>query len=336
MKRTLFALFLPLALASPAWAFGVKNVRVTDALNGTPAASISVSPKADPIVDLSGLDGETIHSIAIGAGSSIRVDHCLFTGGCGSRVPPVFRLYRVQVKSPAVPSTSQSQLAVTTLSGTGEWNTYIFAVRLTAEPEATKINLIPDEQTQQSSGNFQLEAFGARQAIAQSTLVDPELIGRVRTYLLLRKNGASSKKAARKAEISSELVARIESLGRARVKKAAKKKPKKVIEIKPPALPVEQPQEATAIVPPASSKPKAQAKTQPTGSEYNSHAYANALQLGLANFRRDGLIKYNDNLWFRLQNAIRSFRRGASVDGASQSAGVSVDELNKFLKSGGL
>jgi hypothetical protein len=165
--------------------------------------------------------GETIQKIMIDDPSKVVVDHCLVAKGCGPFPEPVIRLIRGNIPQESIPPAKTTQLTVLTRDTSGEWSTYIFPVTPSTKPADITKFVIGGTTTPTGKGServdFAVAALGARQAQSQQVLVDPKLKGRVRTYLQLVQGGVPTRKAAQKAKISKDLVARLTQLGNQRV-----------------------------------------------------------------------------------------------------------------------
>lgn len=66
----------------------------------------------------------------------------------------------------------------------------------------------------------------------------------------------------------------------------------------------------------------------------NYHTLANAIVRGLLVANRTGEIAYADPISYRVQNVVRSLRRGEALDRASKHAGVSYRVVDRLLKLG--
>jgi hypothetical protein len=203
----------------PVFAGGSRNVSREDALNGRVPLVVAVEGGGVNL-DFS-QTGETIQKIMIDDPSKVVVDHCLVSKGCGSFPEPVIRLIRGNIPQESIPPAKTTQLTVLTRDALGEWSTYIFPVKPSTKPADITKFVIGGTDAPAGRGServdFAVAALGARQAQSQQVLVDPRLKGRVRTYLQLVQGGVPTRKAAQKAKISKDLVARLTQLGNQRV-----------------------------------------------------------------------------------------------------------------------
>jgi hypothetical protein len=222
---------------TPAYAGRVLRVSAEAALEGSVPLVVH-SEGGGIILDFSPT-GETIQKISLDDPSKIVYDHCLLTKSCGARPSPTVRVFRSKgIAFADLPSVKATLLSVETLDASNEWHSYIFPVTTSNAPATYNKVLIGGspprnrsrfggsllETTDSSSkpdASYAVTALGMRQAQQKQLLVDPQLKGRVRTYLQLIQSGMSDKLAARKAGVSPALVQHLQDLGQQRVDEMA-------------------------------------------------------------------------------------------------------------------
>jgi hypothetical protein len=334
----------------PVFAGGSRNVSREDALNGRVPLVVAVEGGGVNL-DFS-QTGETIQKIMIDDPSKVVVDHCLVSKGCGSFPEPVIRLIRGNIPQESIPPAKTTQLTVLTRDASGEWSTYIFPVKPSTKPADITKFVIGGTTTPTGRGServdFAVAALGARQAQSQQLLVDPKLKGRVRTYLQLVQGGVPTRKAAQKAKISKDLVARLTQLGNQRVaqleSQAVEVQPNlsapvpSPIEVQPSPLPTPglQPPPLTRpveVTPPKPVAAKAAVKAATTKSQ--SLTYAAALQRGLIQARLDKRVSYGSWKWNQVNTAIRSLRYGDNLDRAITLSNLPAEAIKAMIRDGG-
>jgi hypothetical protein len=348
IKPALVSLALMLS-AVPAIAGTAKTVTVEDALNGRVPVAVATEG-GGTILDFSPT-GEIIHKLTIDDPSKVGIDHCLMLRNCTADTAPIVRLFRIEIPNPDIPRAKTTQLTVITRTRDGEWNSYIFPVMATNQPVAHTKFLVGGEVPSNSQPEtYSTIALGAQSAQTNKTLVDPVLMGRVKTYLFLRKRGMSSGKAAKKANISRNLVNRLDALGKVRLAQLEAQRQAKADELPPaPPLPKVEPLDplpaettpkslpqqqqpptpqrsspllrvsAPIKVKPAPNQPASSSSTvaavpanKSESSSPNALDVANYLQMGIRVAESNDQIRYRSKLWNRLNNAIRYFRQNHS------------------------
>jgi hypothetical protein len=243
---TTFSLSLVLSIAtlSPAWAQRVLRVSSVAAQEGNVPIKVHVEG-GGVLLDFAPTN-ERITKISIDDPSRIVVDHCLVTKSCNDPPSPVIRLFRSSgINFQDIPAAKTTMLSVETVDAQGNYHSYPFPIMIgTGRSLISKI-LIEEEdandspfQTGTVAGNRvtpTIITLGVEEAEAKSLLVDPQLKARIRNYLALMRSGMSSKKAANRAGISVDLVARLAQLGQAKVWEAEAKRP---VALRPSSLPL--------------------------------------------------------------------------------------------------
>jgi hypothetical protein len=243
---TTFSLSLVLLIAtlSPAWAQRVLRVSSVAAQEGNVPIKVHVEG-GGVLLDFAPTN-ERITKISIDDPSRIVVDHCLVTKSCNDLPSPVIRLFRSSgINFQDIPAAKTTMLSVETVDAQGNYHSYPFPITIgTGRSLISKI-LIEEEDANDSS--FQtgtvarnrvtptIITLGVEEAEAKSLLVDPQLKARIRNYLALMRSGMSSKKAANRAGISADLVARLAQLGQDKVREAEAKRP---VALRPSSLPL--------------------------------------------------------------------------------------------------
>ena len=243
---TTFSLSLVLSVAtlSPAWAQRVLRVSSVAAQEGNVPIKVHVEG-GGVLIDFAPTD-ERITKISIDDPSRIVVDHCLVTKSCNDPPSPVIRLFRSSgINFQDIPAAKVTMLSVETIDAQGNYHSYPFPVTIgTGRSLISKI-LIEEEDATGSpfhTGTVArnrvtptIIALGVEEAEAKSFLVDPQLKARIRNYLALMKSGMSSTKAASRAGISVDLVAKLVQLGQAKVWEAEARRP---VALRPSSLPL--------------------------------------------------------------------------------------------------
>ena len=243
---TTFSLSLVLSIAtlSPAWAERVLRVSSVAAQNGNVPITVHIEG-GGVLIDFAPTD-ERITKISIDDPSRIVVDHCLVTKSCNDPPSPVIRLFRSSgINFQDIPAAKVTMLSVETIDAQGNYHSYPFPVTIgTGRSLISKI-LIEEEDATGSPFHTNTVArnrvtptiitLGVEEAEAKSLLVDPQLKARIRNYLALMKSGMSSLKAANRAGISADLIARLAQLGQDKVREAEAKRP---VALRPSSLPL--------------------------------------------------------------------------------------------------
>lgn len=191
-----------------------------------------------------------------------------------------------------------------------------------------------------------LEVAIARQSIPKNGALQ---IG-VLQFLALLKGGTTPEDASRTTGVKLAVISRLQQLGAGQVRAVVQVKPKsKAISVAQPqspaavalqpeavaqtpvpstAQPVATPSEVLAAAPdPVKAEPKLAAAENP-------HQLANALVRGLTVANRTGEIGYKASLSAKVQNVVRSLRRGESLDVAAKSWGVPEQTVKRLLSLG--
>jgi len=200
------------SIALPSLAGGVRNVSVEEALSSK--VSITVATEGGGVnIDFS-QTGEKIYEIGIDDPSMVTVVHCLVTNSCGGAKRPNIRLVVTNIVHKDIPRAKKTKLTVLTEDAAGESSTYEFQVSLSAKPTIYTKYVIGGVSVKGNNAySPQLFTNGERKALSQKTLVDPDLKRRIETYKKRLVEGNSSKKAARTAGISMDLVKKLEIMG---------------------------------------------------------------------------------------------------------------------------
>ena len=243
---TTFSLSLVLSIStlSPAWAQRLLRVSSVAAQEGNVPIKVHVEG-GGVLLDFAPTN-ERITKISIDDPSRIVVDHCLVTKSCNDLPSPVIRLFRSSgINFQDIPAAKTTMLSVETVDAQGNYHSYPFPITIgTGRSLISKI-LIEEEDANDSP--FQtgtvarnrvtptIITLGVEEAEAKSLLVDPQLKARIRNYLALMRSGMSSLKAANRAGISADLVARLAQLGQDKVREAEAKRP---VALRPSSLPL--------------------------------------------------------------------------------------------------
>ncbi len=211
---------------------------------------------------------------------------------------------------------------------------FIAAVSLAATP-------VKVEQVQAG-----LEVAIARQTIPKDGALQTGVI----QFLDLLKRGATPEEASRITGVKLAVITRLQQLGAGQVRAVVQVKPKSeaiAVAPVPVSAPVALQPEAVAQSPvPSTAKPVTTplevpeaapdlVKTQPQlAKAENPHQIANALVRGLSVANRTGEIGYKASLSARVQNVVRSLRRGESLDVAAKSWGVAEKTVKRLLSLG--
>jgi len=244
IKTFSLSLVLSVVTLSPAWAQRVLRVSSVAAQEGNVPIKVHVEG-GGVLLDFAPTN-ERITKISIDDPSRIVVDHCLVTKSCNDLPSPVIRLFRSSgINFQDIPTAKTTMLSVETIDAQGNYHSYPFPVTIgTGRSLVSKI-LIEEEDANDSP--FQtgtvarnrvtptIITLGVEEAEAKSLLVDPQLKARIRNYLALMKSGMSSKKAANRAGISADLVAKLVQLGQAKVWEAEARRP---VALRPSSLPL--------------------------------------------------------------------------------------------------
>lgn len=235
LKPFSLSLVLSVATLSPAWAERVIRVSSVTAQEGNVPITVHIEG-GGVLIDFAPTD-ERITKISIDDPSQIVVDHCLVTKSCNDIPSPVIRLFRSNgIDFQDIPAAKTTMLSVETIDAQGNYHSYPFPVTIGAGHSLVSKILIGEDDANDSPFNSgtvarnrvtpAVIALGVEEAEAQSFLVDPQLKARIRNYLALVESGMSSTKAANRAGISADLVARLVQLGQAKVWEAeAKQRP---------------------------------------------------------------------------------------------------------------
>ncbi|PSB26611.1 hypothetical protein [Chlorogloea sp. CCALA 695] len=244
IKTFSLSLVLSVATLSPAWAQRVLRVSSVAAQEGNVPIKVHVEG-GGVLLDFAPTN-ERITKISIDDPSRIVVDHCLVTKSCNDLPSPVIRLFRSSgINFQDIPAAKTTMLSVETVDAQGNYHSYPFPITIgTGRSLISKI-LIEEEDANDSP--FQtgtvarnrvtptIITLGVEEAEAKSLLVDPQLKARIRNYLALMKSGMSSLKAANRAGISADLVAKLVQLGQAKVWEAEARRP---VALRPSSLPL--------------------------------------------------------------------------------------------------
>lgn len=231
IKAFSLSFVLVAATLSPAWAERVLRVSVEQAQEGNVPIKVHVEG-GGVLLDFAPTD-ERITKISLDDPSRIVVDHCLVTKSCSDRPSPIIRLFRsTGINFQDIPTAKTTMLSVETIDAQGNYNSYPFPVTIGMGRSLVSKILIGDDANESlfNSGSVTRNpasratvALGVAEAESKSFLIDPQLKGRIRNYLALIESGMSSKKAAARAGISADLVARLVQLGQAKVWEAKAK-----------------------------------------------------------------------------------------------------------------
>ena len=243
IKTFSLSLVLSVATLSPAWAQRVLRVSSVAAQEGNVPIKVHVEG-GGVLLDFAPTN-ERITKISIDDPSRIVVDHCLVTKSCNDLFSPVIRLFRSSgINFQDIPAAKTTMLSVETVDAQGNYHSYPFPVTIgTGRSLVSKI-LIEEDATVSPSGigtvarnrvTPTIITLGVEEAEAKSLLVDPQLKARIRNYLALMKSGMSSTKAASRAGISVDLVAKLVQLGQAKVWEAEARRP---VALRPSSLPL--------------------------------------------------------------------------------------------------
>lgn len=244
IKTFSLSLVLSVLALSPAWAERVLRVSSNAAQEGNVPITVHIEG-GGVLIDFAPTD-EQITKISIDDPSRIVVDHCLVTKSCNERPSPIIRLFRSSgINFQDIPAAKVTMLSVETVDAQGNYHSYPFPVTIgTGRSLVSKILIEEDDATGSplNTGTVArnrvtptIIALGVEEAEAKSLLVDPQLKARIRNYLALMKSGMSSTKAANRAGISVDLVARLAQLGQAKVWSAEAKRP---VALRPSSLPL--------------------------------------------------------------------------------------------------
>lgn len=348
IKAILLTAALAIAPLPPAWAGRVLRVSAEAAQEGN--VEITVHVEGGGVLLDFGPTGERIEKISIDDPSRVVVSHCLITKSCGNRPPsPIIRLFRsAGINFQDIPTAKTTMLSVETTDSQGKYHSYPFLVSIGAGRSLISKILIGDDSSDKLTRNTvdpATVALGVEEAESKSFLVDPQLKGRVRQYLQLLESGMSSKKAAERAGISTDLTARLVQLGQARVlaANAARQKfyslPTPIVTF-PPV--VQQPATETqnvrkfgstiandiSRIPPL-PKPQGLAISNPGYKPSINHLQAAALVKGLviAKFNK----KISPAIAAKVQDAIKNLRRGKTITTAAKLSGIPIEDINKLL-----
>lgn len=244
LKTVSLSLFLVGSTLSPAWAQRVLRVSSVAAQEGNVPITVHVEG-GGVLLDFAPTN-ERITKISIDDPSRIVVDHCLVTKSCNDLPSPVIRLFRSSgINFQDIPAAKTTMLSIETIDAQGNYHSYPFPITIgTGRSLISKI-LIEEEDANDSPFNTgtvarnrvtpTIIALGVEEAEAKSFLVDSQLKARIRNYLALMESGMSSTKAANRAGISVDLVARLVQLGQAKVWEAEAKRP---VALRPSSLPL--------------------------------------------------------------------------------------------------
>lgn len=361
LKIKTFSLSIVLVAASlsPAWAERVLRVSVEQAQEGNVPIIVHVEG-GGVLLDFAPTD-ERLTKISIDDPSRIVVDHCLVTKSCSDRPSPIIRLFRsTGITFQDIPAAKTTMLSVETIDSQGNYHSYPFPITIGMGRSLVSKILIGDEKSDNLFNNgtltrnpaaFATVALGVAEAESKSFLIDPQLKGRIRNYLALLQSGMSSKKAAERAGISADLVARLVQLGQAKVWQAKAKQPR--VTLRPNSPTVNPTSRATvrsknktqnvresrsAIAKHTSSiapLPKLQvvAARKPTYKPSKNHLQAAALVKGLIIARREK--KISNTIAAKVQDVIDNLRRGKDIDTAAKSSGVGMDKIDELLSLAG-
>jgi hypothetical protein len=206
---------IAVSLALPAFAGGVMNVSVQDALNNK-VPIIPVSIEGGGVNVDFGPTGEKIYKITIDNPSMVTVDHCLVVGDCNGKNRPNIRLFVTNVKFDDIPKSRRTKLTVLTEDSGGESSTYEFQLTRSQKPTIYSKYVIggvserSSKNVAYSPGSFDA---GLQTARSKRLLVDPDLKARLKRYSALTQSGMSFKKAARKTGVSIDVVRKLEAIG---------------------------------------------------------------------------------------------------------------------------
>jgi hypothetical protein len=246
IKIKTFSLSLVLvgATLSPAWAQRVLRVSSDAAQEGKVPITVHIEG-GGVLLDFAPTD-ERITDISIDDPSQIVVDHCLVTKSCNDLPSPIIRLFRSSgINFPDIPAAKTTMLWVETIDAQGNYHSYPFPVtigighslvsKILIEEEDASDRIFTTGTVARSRVTPATVALGVEEAEAKSFLVDPQLKARIRNYLALIESGMSSTKAAQRAGISTDLVARLVQLGQAKIGDAEVRQP---IALRPSSSPL--------------------------------------------------------------------------------------------------
>lgn len=244
LKPFSLSLALSVVTLSPAWAERVLRVSSVAAQEGNVPITVHIEG-GGVLIDFAPTD-ERITKISIDDPSQIVVDHCLVTKSCGNPPSPIIRLFRSKgINFQDIPTAKTTMLSVETIDAQGNYHSYPFPVTIGAGHSLVSKILIEADDVNGSPFNTStvarnpatpaVIALGVEEASSKSFLVDPQLKARIRNYLALLESGMSSTKAANRAGISADLVARLVQLGQARVGEVEVKQP---VALRPSSLPL--------------------------------------------------------------------------------------------------
>jgi len=378
IKIKTFSLSLVLvgATLSPAWAQRVLRVSSDAAQEGKVPITVHIEG-GGVLLDFAPTD-ERITDISIDDPSQIVVDHCLVTKSCNDLPSPIIRLFRSSgINFQDIPAAKTTMLSVETIDAQGNYHSYPFPVTIgTGHSLVSKILIEEEDATDnffntgtvaRNTATPNVIALGVEEAEAKSFLVDPQLKARIRNYLALIESGMSSTKAAQRAGMSTDLVARLAQLGQAKVWSAEAKQqpvalrpnparvnstpatnvqdsstPQNIQQPKPQivkptslAAPVSQPPvtKPAPIVAPLSKPPVTVASTT-TYQPAIHHLQANALVKGLIIAKRQKSI--DNTIAAKVQDAISNLRSGKDINTAAMRSGVGIDKINELLSLAGV
>ncbi len=244
VKTFSLSVVLSVATLSPAWAERVLRVSSVAAQEGNVPITVHIEG-GGVLIDFAPTD-ERITDISIDDPSQVVVDHCLVTKSCNDPPSPIIRLFRsAGINFQDIPAAKTTMLSVETIDAQGNYHSYPFPVTIgTGHSLVSKI-LIEEEDATDNFFNTgtvarnrltpSVIALGVEEAEAKSFLVDPQLKARIRNYLALVESGMSSTKAAQRAGISADLVARLVQLGQAKIGDAEVRQP---IALRPSSSPL--------------------------------------------------------------------------------------------------
>ncbi|WP_009631274.1 hypothetical protein [Synechocystis sp. PCC 7509] len=243
IKTFSLSLILSVVTLSPAWAERVLRVSSVAAQDGNVPVTVHIEG-GGVLIDFGPTD-ERITKISIDDPSRIVVDHCLVTKSCNDPPSPVIRLFRSSgINFQDIPAAKVTMLSVETIDVQGNYHSYPFPVTIGIGRSLVSKILIEEDANESPLNTGMVArnrvtptiiALGVEEAEAKSFLVDPQLKARIRNYLALMESGMSSTKAANRAGISVDLVARLVQLGQAKVWEAESKRP---VALRPSSLPL--------------------------------------------------------------------------------------------------
>ncbi len=376
VKTFSLSLVLSVLAFSPAWAQRVLRVSSAAAQEGKVPITVHVEG-GGVLIDFAPTD-ERITKISIDDPSQIVVDHCLATKSCNEIPSPVIRLFRSSgINFQDIPTAKTTMLSVETIDAQGNYHSYPFPVTIgTGHSLVSKI-LIEQEDASDSLFNTGTVArsrvtpatiaLGVEEAEDKSFLKDPQLKARIRNYLALINSGMSSNKAAQRAGISADLVARLAQLGQAKVWSAEARQQSVALRPNPTVVSstpptnvrdsstpqnIQQPKsqiaKPTSLAAPLSKSPVTNSApiitplpkspiTATATSTYQpakNHLQANALVKGLIIAKRQKSI--DNTIAAKVQDVIGNLRAGKDIDTAATRCGVDIDKINELLSLAGV